>query len=193
MKRTRLEQLGAMLAVSAALVGGCASVSPTDGAASAPEARVTFGAEDYATVFNAARDTLADFRFTPDRVDAARGVITTLPKRSAGLASPWDREQSSLGDEARDLVHQHERVVTVVFDPPGQPQALSVDVTIYRVRRPNWRVETDAIRRSTHARNPRARQAGDEPEFREAIRADSALATRIADDLARRAGLVSGG
>ena len=170
---------------------GCAGPAPLAGDSNtgSPEARVAFEDDRYPAVFDAARDALGGLRFTLDRVDAARGVITTLPKATAGLASPWDREQSSIGDEGRDLMHQHERVVTVVFDPPESPEMVSVDVTIYRVRRPNWRVESDAIRLSTHARNPIARRAGDEPEFREAISADPALASRIAAEIARRAGL----
>jgi len=173
---------------------GCAG-TPVDSwpalAGDAPEASVAFDAGDYPAVFSAARDALTDLRFTPDRVDAARGVITTLPKRTAGLATPWDREQTTLGDDGRDFMHQHERVCTVVFEPPEAPTTVSVGVTIYRVRRPNWRVESDAIRRSTHAIDPIAHRAGDGPEFREAISADPALAARIASDIAARAGIAN--
>ncbi len=183
-----------MRAIATALLaplslGGCVSYAPVPADAGPPEATAAFEPDAYPRAFDAARDALTGLRFTLDRVDAARGVITTLPKRTAGLASPWDREQSSLGDEGRDLMHQHERVATVVFEPAEAPEMVSVAVTIYRVRRPNWRVETDAIRRSSHAVNPIARRAGDEPEFREPVSADPALAARIARDIARRAGI----
>lgn len=180
-----------LVIVSSLMLVGCAAYRPVDAEGPGPEATVAFGGATYPAVFNAARDALTDLRFTPDRVDAARGVITTLPKRTAGLGSPWDQEQSSLGDEGRDLLHQHERVVTVLFEPEAAPESVSVEVTIYRVRRPNWRIEPDAIRRSSHAVNPIARRAGDEPEYREAISADPALAARIASDIARRAGIIA--
>lgn len=178
-----------LLLASLGLLSGCAAYEPVGPGSGTPEATVPFEPDAYPLVFDAARDALTDLRFTPDRVDAARGVITTLPKRTAGLASPWDREQSSIGDDGRDLLHQHERTVTIVFDPPESPQAVTVEVTIYRVRRPNWRIEADAIRRSTHAENPAARRAGDEPEFREAISSDPVLAARIAADIRNRAGI----
>ena len=49
----------------------------------------------YAVAFDTARDVLRDNLFTLDRVDGRAGVITTQAKRSAGLASPWDGEQST--------------------------------------------------------------------------------------------------
>lgn len=156
---------------------------------SAPTPPVPFAHDAYPTVFDAARRALSEFRFTLDRVDAARGVITTQPKPTAGLATPWDAEQSSLGQEARDLAHQHERVTRVVFEPADAPETVRVWVVINRVRRPGWRIESDALGWSTHARNPAARRNGGEPEFREPIREDRALAERILARIRELAGL----
>ena len=61
--------------------------------------RIELQAANYEEVFSAAREVLAKYRFGINRIDASRGVITSFPKRTAGLASPWDREQSTLGQE----------------------------------------------------------------------------------------------
>lgn len=143
------------------------------------EARVAFDAEAYPEVFEATMDALGDLRFTPDRIDARRGVITTYPKTTAGLASPWDREQSSLGQEGQDFFHQQERVCRIVFEPADAPTTALIEVTVLRVRRPGWRVETDAVSRSSHAVDPIARAAGDGPEYRDPIGSDHLLAERL--------------
>lgn len=134
---------------------------------------------DYPRFFDAARETLAEYRFTLDRVDAARGVITTAPKQTAGLATPWDRDQSNLADEASDLIHQHERTARIVFEPADAPTTVRVEVSVDRVRRPNWRIESDAIRSSSYAEDPQAIRAGQRSEFRDAFREDRALADRL--------------
>jgi hypothetical protein len=148
-----------------------------------------FAPESYPHIFNAAREILAEYRFTIDRVDAARGVITTHPKRTAGLATPWDREQSGLRQEIEDLAHQQERTARVTFEPPEAPTRVIVQIVLGRVHRPNWRIETDAIRQSTHARDPIAIRAGQPPEFREPVAEDRALAQRIMADIHARSGI----
>lgn len=165
------------------VLSGCAS------APSGTPAGAELGAAAYPAVFDAARETLAEFRFTLDRVDAARGVITTEPKRTAGLLTPWDAEQSSAGTMSADLMNQHERVVRVTFDPPEAPTRVWVEVVVHRVHRPNWRVETDSIRHSTHARDPLGIRAGQPPEFREPVSEDRALAARLLARIRERAGL----
>jgi hypothetical protein len=162
----------------------CASAPPAGARSDAD-----FAPEMYPDLFNAAREVLAEYRFTIDRVDAARGVITTYPKRTAGLATPWDREQSSLPQEFEDLAHQQERTARVTFEPPDAPTRVSVHIVLDRVHRPNWRVETDAIRQSTHARDPLGIRAGQPPEFREPVAEDRALAERIMADIQARTGL----
>lgn len=164
-------------------LGACAS--PPPGARS--DAGMT--PEAYPAVFDAAREVLTDYRFTLDRVDAARGVITTAPKRTTGLAGPWDREQSTLRQEAQDLLHQHERTARVSFEPADAPTSVTVEVVVERVRRPNWRIESDAIRRSTYARDPLSIREGQRPEFREPIDEDRALAARLMEAIRARAGL----
>lgn len=162
-------------------LAACASAPPAGARSDAD-----FAPEVYPDLFNAACEVLADYRFTIDRVDAARGVITTYPKRTAGLATPWDREQSSLAQEFEDLAHQQERSARVTFEPPEAPTRVTVQIILDRVHRPNWRVETDALRQSTHARDPIGIRAGQHPEFREPVAEDRALAERIMADIQSR-------
>lgn len=146
----------------------------------------------YARVFDAARETLMDYRFAINRVDAARGLLTTHPKRTAGLASPWDREQSSLRQEWEDLVNQQQREVRVNFvdigDRAGADDAvrLRVRVLVTRAHRPHWRVEPESVRLSTHARSRDVLGSFEPGSFDEQIGHDAALAERLARSIARR-------
>ncbi len=183
MTRTRSILAPACLTLLTALTG-CASAPP-------PTARsdADFEADAYPALFDAAREVLSDYQFTLDRIDAARGVITTAPKSTAGLATPWDREQSSFRQEIEDLAHQQERVARITFEPADRPTRVAVEVVVHRVHRPHWRIETDAIRQSTHARDPLAAREGQPAEFREPVTEDRALARRLMADIRARAGV----
>lgn len=163
----------------------------------------------YQQIFVTARDVLRDYRFAINRVDAARGVLTTYPKRSVGVATPWDREQSSIGQDLEDFANQQERTVRIEFAHVNGPVSERVDqvndqsddsvggavfeqtqvrviVELHRVHRPNWRVETESIRLSTHAKS-RDSSGRIEPEsFRESIGVDEELGARIRDEILRR-------
>src|SRR5204862_8124944 len=108
----------------------------------------------YSKAFDATRDLLRSYHFSLERVDAAAGVITTGYKATAGLATPWDREQSGLSQEFEDLLNQQSRRVRVTFRPSvgggdehpiEQPfnsnEALvgRVEVIIYRMQTPGLR------------------------------------------------------
>lgn len=71
----------------------------------------------YPEAFTVTRDLLIARGFAVERVDARSGVITSTPKRTAGLATPWDREQATFGDEFRDVMNRHRRIVRVSFTP----------------------------------------------------------------------------
>lgn len=90
-----------------------------------PEFRVA--ADDYTLTFDAARDVLADYRFMLSRVDARAGVITTTPKTTGGLFTPWDTEQSKLSQEWEDTLNKQRRRVEITFTPaaaaPADPAA----------------------------------------------------------------------
>ncbi len=150
----------------------------------------------YEDAFVAARAVLAEFRFGINRVDAARGVLTSYPKRSAGLASPWDGEQSSIGQEFEDLTNQQERTIRIEFERGEQADGdasagrvvARVRVIVNRVHRPNWRVDTQSILLSTHARSRDAMGNLERSEFREPIGQDPALADRLARAIINRLG-----
>jgi len=160
---------------------------------------------EYAAAFDATRDVLTDARFTLDRVDAGAGVITTLPKPTTGLATPWDREQTTLGQEWEDFTNQQERLVRVTFAPEGdddevpgpgealpdrrtddRPLVARVDVTVLRVRRPGWRPETEAISRSTRSFDPRESETPGGAAFTEPIGRDELLAGRLSEQVRAR-------
>lgn len=71
----------------------------------------------YSASFEHAKQVLRDANFDLDRVDARSGVVTTKPKHSAGLATPWDLEQSTLADETNDLLSDRSRQVRIWFEP----------------------------------------------------------------------------
>lgn len=164
----------------------------------------------YAAAFDAARDVLRQHRFTIDRVDAREGVITTAPKPTAGLASPWDREQTSFRDEIADLLHDHQRVVTIRFEPAGAPPPTGreigaqtapaapprdltttdgplraeVTVVLLRLRRGTWRPESESIHLSTFAGD--TTPAAPPARFYEPVTRDPRFAAHLADLIADR-------
>jgi hypothetical protein len=135
----------------------------------------------YERAFAIARERLMDYRFAIDRVDARRGVITTHPKRTAGLASPWDQEQSGLGQEWEDLINEQRRVVRIEFDlEDGEASSMSVTVELLRTHRPGWRVESESVRLSTHARTRDELGRIEPASYTERIGLDARFAERLA-------------
>jgi hypothetical protein len=169
-----------------ATLAGCASTEPYG-----PADRAVIAADDYARGFDAARDVLRETGFRIDRLDAAAGVITTRFKPTAGLASPWDREQSGLDDEVRELFNREGRIARVTFIPSQrppddfdlrsvtQPVLVQVRVDRFRVQRAQWQVETSAISLSSRTENPQAVAQGLEPAFASSIGPDEPLARRL--------------
>jgi len=112
--------VAAVVAVGAAcavLPGGCVSNKATDRSAAIPAGR-------YTEAFDAARETLREYKFTLSRVDARSGVITTEPRFSYGIASPFDPVHSTARDRVRDFMNQQDRRVRIVFARPGVEPAL---------------------------------------------------------------------
>jgi hypothetical protein len=75
----------------------------------------------YAEAFDLAREATRELRFDLERVDARMGVLSTRPKPTSGLATPWDLDQSTFEQEIEDLVQEHTRRVRIVFTPPASP------------------------------------------------------------------------
>lgn len=199
--RTLLRVLGTL--ALAATLGGCAA-----GQARSPQ--VDFDASEYPRVFDAARLALRDNGFEIDRVDAAAGVITTRPKPTAGLATFWDPEQSSLVQEWEDLANHQRRRVTISFEPraaiplePARDQAASgpppedrrestgpmiarVQVVMERVNRPGWRLDPTSVRAASTTRDPALDPRRMQPAFDVPTTQDPHLAGRIATMIQRR-------
>jgi len=174
------------------LFTGCAShhaLSGGDGVqGDAGSAVLDLEPEAYQRVFDLARETLRDYRFSIDRVDAKRGVLTTHPKRTNGLASPWDQEQSSLGQEWEDLFNEQRRVVRVDFDRDATPMTMRVTVELLRTHRPNWRVESESVRLSTHARSRDALGQVEPGSSVELVGLDEQFARRIVESIEQHLG-----
>ena len=180
--------------VAACLLDGCAASTKTTGDFQVPAAQ-------YAAAFDASREALLGRRFELERVDARAGVITTREKTTAGLATPWDTEQSGLDQEVEDLFNRHQRRVRITFEPvggvaadgAGQPDDLRiatgeltarVEVVIERLHRPGWRIEPGAVRFSTYAEDPALGGArGMWPSYAVPFSQDPALAERIAAEI----------
>jgi hypothetical protein len=178
----------ALMLVGAVLLGGCTS--------SATSSEFAVGSGRYGVAFDATREVLRDYRFQLERVDAQRGVITTQPKATAGLVAPWDREQSTLGQEAEDLVNNQTRVVRVSFenaagtgDAPPDPAGLlkaRVEVTVYRRQTPGLRVPSRAVGMTTVTTDPEAVKQGVGTEYNVAVTQDTRLAVRLAGEIEKR-------
>lgn len=169
----------------------------------------------YHQAFDIARDELAAVGFTLDRVDAYTGIISTRAKASGGLATPWDREQTSLGSEVADLMHPQQRIVRITFIPAdlvgrvpddepvtqisgegappsvadlGQSEPLvgKVEVMIERVYRPYRRVSTVDVLRTSRTTDPSLRARGMSSSFAVVTQRDHALEERLASRIATR-------
>jgi len=153
--------------------------------------------DEYSKAIAATRDVLRSCRFQVDRVDAAEGGVTTAPKGTSGLATPWDGEQSSFKQELEDLGNSQERRVRVTFDRGTAPNAdakitARVEVVIDRIQRPGWRPTPKSVRHSTITMDPdlAARQMW--PEYTVPIRQDAEFASEIARKIERRMGEIRG-
>jgi hypothetical protein len=193
-----MRRLGAILAL-AILLPGCAAPKSTTG-------QIVIPAAQYADAFEITGDVLRECRFVPDRVDARDGVITTYPKHSAGLAMPWDLEQSTLDDELADLFNEQHRQVRVTFAPvagEARPEdalgapvpdmrtvagSIQIDVQVFieRVRRPGRRLEPSKINLSSYTRDPSLIARGVAPMHTQTMVRDDDLARRLADIITQR-------
>ena len=142
-------------------LGGCVGTTPTPGSA------MTITAGEYAQYFDASREALRRFSFEVDRVDASRGLITTRPTSSAGLATLWTPHHDSFRANVEGLLHRDRRSARISFaatelglpDPgviytgpdlrsldPATPVTLAVEVLIERTYEPGRRLDPTAIR-----------------------------------------------
>ena len=168
--------------------------------------RFVIGGAEYDRAFETSRRVLREQRYDLERVDARAGVLTTAPKSTGGLATPWDMEQTSLDSELEDLANEQRRRVRITFapvrdpdegdDPLGAPipdvrlveGPIEVQVSVFleRVRFPGWRLNTALIDLSSTTRDPAMVERGIEPRNVQTIRRDDELARRLADTIKTR-------
>lgn len=175
-----------LIAVALSGLWGCAAKGPAD---------VEIASGRYAAAFEAAKSALVRSRFELDRVDARSGVITTRPKGTAGLATPWDVEQSSLRQEFEDLANEQTRRVRVTFTPPGGdpvgpaedlraaegPLVARVEVSVDRVRHTGLVLDPTAVRLSRAAQSQSMTERGLFPRYSVPFSRDDEWARRVAD------------
>lgn len=161
--------------------------------------------QEYAKGFEVVKNVLREYRFELERIDARHGVITTRPKPSAGLVTPWDKEQSTTRQEAEELINQEMRAVRVEFVPAGvdsvqrstltpantaegdlkdlrseqQPLRIVVTVNQLRVHRPGRQMSTKSIRSSTMYIDPELQRRGLAPMSIEELGRDEMLESRL--------------
>lgn len=184
------------------LLTGCST------APSAP-AETRLDAAQYAPAFAAAKQALRDADFRLEREDAFMGVLTTQPKPTAGLATPWDQEQQSAGQEVEEFLNRTSRQVRVTFEPSDPkardawraapsdlrdanlPLTLRVEAVVSRRQRPGWRLEPTAIRSSSRFSDPDLARRDMEPQFDTAIDQDLRFAHWLLDEISARLALPS--
>ncbi|MDX2114212.1 MAG: hypothetical protein SFZ24_01145 [Planctomycetota bacterium] len=164
------------------------------------------GAGRYAAVFESSKQALREFEFELGRVDARSGVITSAPRPSSGLATPWVPHLSGVGDALGGLTQFERREARIEFVPveeraagPGAGAGASdlrdeaaplrgrVTVRVERVYQPGRRVDPTSVKLVSFTRDPEAVERGDEPRFITEVREDERLAARIAALIAEKA------
>ena len=198
---TLFRRCAAFLIVGCACLVGCATSE------NSPEFEVD--SARYAEAIAATRDVLRGYRFQIDRVDGAAGVITTRPKPTAGLATPWDKEQSTIEQEIEDFANDQQRRVRVTFEPrnpaPAEPPATGlaagavtdlreiegplvgrVEVVIDRLQRPGWRLSPKSIGTSSVTIDPALAARSMSPSYSVPVSQDPLLAARMGAAIRKR-------
>jgi hypothetical protein len=188
----------------ASLGGGCASQKPVS---------FEMPPEQYPAAFEAAKAALRDYRFDLERVDFDSGELSTSLKTSSGLATPWDSEQSTFGQDWRDYANFQARQVRIRFEPvsvarspqpenPGtqaaptgaalspadakEPILAQVEVSVHRYERPGRRPAVRAVQLSSQTEDPELTARGMYPQYTVVIERDELLAGRIAEAMQKQ-------
>lgn len=170
-----------LVGLTGVLLGGCTVKGP---------AEFAVPAGGYPGAFSATREVLRDCRFDLERIDAGEGVISTLPKHSSGIFTPWDTEQSTVLAELDDSVNNQSRRVRIVFDPADAPEDAArtgrVEVVVYRMQDYSLRPSTRAIQFSSRAVDPLNSARGVYPMYEVPTTQDPAFASRLARAIEER-------
>lgn len=183
----------------------CAVIATFFAGCSQPRVRTSFEVpRDRAdATFDAAIAVLREQRLTPERIDAQQGIITTAQKRTAGLASLWDPEQSSLADEVEDTLHFQTRWVRIQLAKASTPENLTdesrmlfeanapvtceVEAFITRRQAPLVRPQTRVLGLTNQAFDPALAQRGMQGTYSVALATDDEYAAWLAGLIRSRA------
>lgn len=137
--------------------------------------------------FDAARKVLSSHGFELERVDAVNGVISTAPKSSAGLATPWDLDQTTFKQEMDDFLNYQERRVRIEFARdahlPDSKWVGNVTVNMYRHQTPGSRVPSKSATLWTATRDPLKDQQGLGLYYKVPTKRDTKLERRLAEEI----------
>lgn len=193
------------IASASRLLVACVSIAAILGGCSQPRIATTFEVPQNRAdaAFNAAIAVLREQRLTPERIDAQQGIITSAPKRTAGIASPWDPDQSSLADEIEDTLHFQTRWVRISFERVATPENLTdesrrlfesnapvtceVEAFITRRQAPLVRPQTKVLGLTSQAFDPSLAQRGMQGTYSTALATDDAYASWLAGLIRSRA------
>lgn len=101
-------------------------------------ARLTFSADRYPAVFEAAVEVLRDNGYRIARRDYRFGTITTFPKEAGTVAEFWIDDATTRDQKRDDTLNSQQRTVTVKVEQPETDQgySLAVEVQVQRLQRP---------------------------------------------------------
>lgn len=157
-----------------------------------PPTALTVEPDQYDAAFQAVKDVLRDFEFELDRVDARAGIITTVPRASSGIATPWIPHTSTAQDAFEGLAQFEQRTARVEFVPQDGKQSservepadltrtMRIEVQVERLYRPGRRVNATSVRLTSFTFDPRSSHGGGNASgFASPQGKDAALADRL--------------
>lgn len=165
---------------TSALAAGMASCASQQQAA-APEVRSA-----YEATFDAARDVLREEGFELQRIDALAGVITTRPRESSGLATPWINDGPGALTGVEGMLH-HQRRQALVTIGRGDEASLDVRVVVERIERPGRRIDSASLRSSSRYVDEEWARRGLQPATAAPIARDPEHEARLVSLIERRA------
>ncbi len=122
--RTTLLRAPRSIALAAACAGSVFVAGLSGCSTAVDDPVVPVSASEYPAAFDAARDVLRDMNFELQRLDARAGIITTDPKPTTGLITPWDRKQQTAAQEFEDALQHQQRIVRITFAPQSSQDSI---------------------------------------------------------------------
>lgn len=151
-------------------------------------------ADGRTALWDAVQDSLREYRFRIDRVDAREGVVTTLPETSKQYFEFWRRDAATPRDVLESTINPIRRWVEVRVDGLSDPSEQTVSITVHKERLSSpdrqFNNSTAAYRFFGDALPSTTGIVRVTPEYDRwySIGRDPALETRLLDLMVRRSG-----